>query len=180
MFRVFTLAVSLSAVALPVAAPTAISGSVKGMYEAVRLNVVEAAQQMPDAEYAFKPTPDVRSFAQLVGHIVDANFYFCSMAKGEASPSKVSHEKTMSAKADLVKALNAAVTYCDGAYAAGTDASFAQEIKAALPFSPATMQPRGAVLIFNVAHNNEAYGNVVTYMRLKGHVPPSTARTSSR
>jgi hypothetical protein len=35
----------------------------------------------------------------------------------------------------------------------------------------------GAVLLFNATHNNEHYGNIVVYMRLKDHAPPSTART---
>jgi uncharacterized damage-inducible protein DinB len=39
---------------------------------------------------------------------------------------------------------------------------------------------RGSVLIFNTTHNNEHYGNLVVYMRLKGHVPPSTARAQSK
>jgi uncharacterized damage-inducible protein DinB len=179
MFRIAIVTLCLSA-AIPVAAQSPISDSVKGMYDAVRLNLAEAAEQMPDADYAFRPTPDVRTFAQLIGHVADANFYFCSQAKGEPSPSKVSYEKSATSKSDLVKAIHLALTYCDGAYAAGTDASFVQEIKASLPFSPAQRHPRGAVLAFNVAHNNEHYGNIVTYMRLKGHVPPSTARTTPK
>jgi hypothetical protein len=30
-------------------------------------------------------------------------------------------------------------------------------------------------LIFNFSHNNEHYGNLVTYMRIKSLVPPSSA-----
>jgi uncharacterized damage-inducible protein DinB len=180
MTRSFIFTLALTCFALPAAAQRGssapagnpLAGSVKVMHGMVAHNLVAAAEKMPEAEYAFKPTPDVRSFAELVGHVANANFFFCSMAKGEPSPAKANFEKT-TAKADLVKAITEAMAYCDGAYNSATDASFAEKIKAALPVLGAD-NPRGTTLMFNVAHNNEHYGNVVTYMRLKGHVPPSS------
>jgi uncharacterized damage-inducible protein DinB len=111
----------------------------------------------------------------LIGHVASANFFFCSQAKGERSPASSNYEKTTD-KAVLVKWLNDALAYCDEAYAATTDANFTQRVKVVGP-GPAQESGRGAVLIFNTTHNNEHYGNIVVYMRLKGHVPPSTART---
>jgi uncharacterized damage-inducible protein DinB len=178
MMRTFVLALSLGGLALPAAAQTgSIPGAVKGMQGAIKKDLAEAAAKMPEAEYAFKPTPDVRSFGELVGHVANANFYFCSQAKGEASPAKTNYEKS-TAKADLVKGLNDALAYCDGVYSGATDAGFSEMVKVPLPGSSGD-SPRGAVLIFNVAHNNEHYGNMVTYMRLKGHVPPSTERAQA-
>ena len=174
MIRTLVFTVVLACSALPAAAQTggSLAGSVKAMHGMVAQNLVAAAEKMPEAEYAFKPTPDVRSFAELIGHVANANFYFCSMAKGEASPAKTNFEKA-TAKADLVKGIKDAIAYCDTAYNSATDASFAEKIKAPLPVLGGD-NPRGTTLIFNVAHNNEHYGNVVTYMRLKGHVPPSS------
>ena len=74
-------------------------------------------------EYAFKPTPQVRSFAELVGHVVNANFFFCRQAKGEKSPANMNYEKATD-KAALVKGVNDSLAYCDGAYARDTDANF--------------------------------------------------------
>ena len=92
-----------------------------------------------------------------------------------ASPSTENYER-VTEKIVLVKALRDALAYCDGAYAATTDANFNQLVK--LPGANGGSQAgRGAVLLFNTTHNNEHYGNIVVYMRLKGHVPPSTART---
>jgi uncharacterized damage-inducible protein DinB len=176
MIRALLFVGCLSLVALPAAAQThpSLAGSTKGMHAMVKQNLAEAAAAMPESEYAFKPTPEVRSFGELVGHVANANYFFCSQAKGEASPAKANFEK-VTAKADLVKGLNDALAYCDGVYGAATDATFAEPVKVSLP-GAGPESPRGAVLAFNVAHNNEHYGNIVTYMRLKGHVPPSTAR----
>ena len=130
---------------------------------------------MPAEEYSFRPTPDVRTFAQLIGHVVNANWFFCSQAKQEAPPSTTNHEQ-LSDKAALVKALNDSLAYCDQVYSTTTDANFNQPVKMApgVGMGPASTV-RGAILIFNTTHNNEHYGNIVVYMRLKGHVPPSTA-----
>jgi uncharacterized damage-inducible protein DinB len=68
--------------------------------------------------------------------------------------------------------LNESLAYCDEVYGSTTDANFNQLVKTANGAETA----RGSVLIFNTAHNNEHYGNIILYMRLKGHVPPSTAR----
>src|SRR5579862_173766 len=88
------------------AAPPAnpITASEKGFYSFVSGAVVEAAQKMPEENYSFKPTPEVRSFGQLVGHVADASYMFCSQATGETSPAK-DIEKTKTSKADLVAAL---------------------------------------------------------------------------
>jgi uncharacterized damage-inducible protein DinB len=186
MPRVLMLAFCLACASWPAAAQTtdagyadALSPSMaavaKSMHATIRRNLAEAAENTPADEYGFKPTPEVRSFGELVGHIATANFFFCSQAKGERSPSTANYEQA-SDKAVLVKALNDSLAYCDAAYTATTDANFHQLVKIAGP-DGGRDAARGAVLMFNTAHNNEHYGNIVVYLRLKGHVPPSTART---
>jgi uncharacterized damage-inducible protein DinB len=184
MSRVLTVALLLLATALPAAAQTtdggyveALSGSMaavaNSMHKTIRRNLAEAARTMPAAEYSFKPTPEVRSFAELIGHVANANFFFCAQAKGEKSPATGNYEKTVEREA-LLKALDESLGYCDSVYAATTDATFAEPVKLAAP-GPSHDAARGAVLMFNTTHNNEHYGNLVVYMRLKGHVPPSSA-----
>ena len=155
---------------------TSMAASVNNMHATIRRNLAEAADSMPPADYAFKPTPDVRSFAELVGHVANANFFFCSQARGEAPPSTVNHEQTKD-KAGLVNALRESLAYCDDAYKGTTDANFNQSVK--LAGRGGGESTRGLVLMFNTAHNNEHYGNVVVYLRLKGIVPPSTARVQT-
>lgn len=66
---------------------------VKSMHTTIRRNLAEAAENMPADEYAFRPTPQVRTFGQLVGHFANANFFFCSQAKGERPPTAADYEK---------------------------------------------------------------------------------------
>jgi uncharacterized damage-inducible protein DinB len=150
------------------------------MHATIRKNLADAAALMLPADYAFKPTPEVRSFAQLIGHVTNANFLFCSQAAGEAMPGMTNHE-TLTDKAALVTALTSSLALCDRAYAATTDATFSQPLKVAAGQGMAASETtRGAVLMFNVAHNNEHYGNIVVYLRLRGLVPPSTAQAQRR
>jgi uncharacterized damage-inducible protein DinB len=152
----------------------------KTMDATIRRNIADGAEEMPAKEYAFRPTPQVRTFGQLIGHLIEANFFFCSQAAGEKSPANTNYER-ITDKATLVKDLNDALAYCDGVYAATTDANFLRPVKIGYgPGSASANTVRGAVLMFNVAHNNEHYGNIVVYMRLKGHVPPSTARAQKQ
>src|SRR5580693_9647764 len=105
-----------------------ITASERGFYSFVSTAVVGAAQKMPEENYSFKPTPDVRSFGQLVGHVADASYMFCAQAGGEANPSK-NIEKTKTSKADLVAALKDAVAYCNNAFDGMTDAKGSQMVK---------------------------------------------------
>jgi uncharacterized damage-inducible protein DinB len=146
-----------------------VSKSLKESYERVKKHVVAAADRMPPEQYDFKPTPEVRSYGQLVGHIADANYMFCSAARGEKSPAKASAEKTAKDKSALKKALADSFTYCDAVYAAATDAGMGQ---------PAELfggkRTKFGAMDINVAHDNEHYGNIVTYLRIKSIVPPSS------
>jgi uncharacterized damage-inducible protein DinB len=152
-----------------------LTGSLKGMYDGIKKNLTESAEKMPEANYSFKPTPDVRSFGELIGHVANANFLLCSRVKGEKNPNDGNDFEKKTAKADLVKGLQDAVAYCDGVYESATDAMAMEIVKTGEPPNQREV-PRAQFLIGNIAHNNEHYGNVVTYLRLKGIVPPSTER----
>jgi uncharacterized damage-inducible protein DinB len=153
-----------------------LAGSTKAMHAMIRRNLAEAAENMPADEYAFRPTPQVRTFGQIIGHLIDSNFFFCSQVVGEKSPATADYEQ-ITAKAALVKALHDSLVYCDRVYTATTDANFMRPVQIAHVVGTGSSNTvRGAVLMYNIAHNNEHYGNLAIYMRLKGHVPPSTAR----
>lgn len=161
---------SIAAAQTPASQLTTLSGGMRSLYQAIRRNIVEAAELMPEQEYAFKPTPDVRSFGQLVGHLANTQYNFCAAALGVASPNRMNLE-TLATKAELVKALQDAVAFCDPAYDKLTDA----DAPAAAAFGSAKIT-KGYALVYNIAHDNEHYGNMVTYLRMKGLVPPSSAR----
>ena len=187
MVRGLILSAFLASLAIPASAQTTDAGAdaslspslaavAKSMHATIRRNIAEAAENMPAEEYAFKPTPQVRSFGEVLGHIANANFVFCSQANGVASPSTTNLER-LTGKAAMLKAVLESLTYCDAVYEATTDSNFNQPATVAGLGNKPTPTIRGAVLMFNTTHNNEHYGNIVVYMRLKGHVPPSTTRT---
>lgn len=145
-----------------------LSAGNKVLYNIVKGNLLKAADKMPEENYSFKATPDVRSFGQIIGHVADAQYLFCSPVLGEKNPAP-GVEKSKTTKAELVQALKDAFAYCDKAYDGLTDTQAAQTVKFF-----GRDQPKLTVLSFNSAHNDEHYGNLVTYMRLKGLVPPSS------
>jgi hypothetical protein len=161
----FILALAAAPVALhsqapPAASSNPIAASEKGFYTMVSGEVVAAAEKMPEQNYSFKPTPEVRSFG--------------STAAGEPEPMK-DIEKTKTSKADLLIALKDAVAYCNKVYAGMTDAQGSQMVKV-MNYDLARL----TVLSVNTAHTDEHYGNMVTYLRLKGIVPPSSEKRASQ
>lgn len=140
----------------------------KGAYTRVKDILMRSAEKMPEENYGYKPTDAVRNFGQIVGHLADAQYLFCSIALGDKNPGlKIEQSKT--SKADLIGALREAFAYCDKAYDGMTDASAAQTVKLF-----GNDAPRMGALIVNNMHNLEHYGNMATYMRMKNIVPPTS------
>jgi uncharacterized damage-inducible protein DinB len=158
----------IAAVAAPAAAQNPVTAGMKMQYDMVKANITKSAEKVSEDLYSFKPTPEVRSFGQIIGHVADANYMFCSNASGAKGPEG-SIEKTKTSKADLQKALADSFAFCDTAFGGMTDAKGAESVNL---FGMA--QTRLSVLGFNTAHDFEHYGNLVTYMRLKNIVPPSS------
>ena len=144
----------------------------KAAYARLKSIILASAEKMPEENYSFKPVDSVRSYGQLVGHLADAQYLFCSMALGEKNPSP-GIEKSKTSKAGLIAALQEAEAYCDKAYDSMTDASGAQMVKLF-----GNDAPKLDVLVVNNMHNMEHYGNMVTYMRIKGIVPPTSEQQS--
>jgi uncharacterized damage-inducible protein DinB len=144
----------------------------QGAWAGAKRNIVESADQMPEADYSFKPVDTVRTFGQILAHVADSNYFYCARSKGEAPPvPDGTLEKTATTKAAIVKALGESVAYCDAVYASLTAATAAEMVKAG-----DNQIPRVQPLFSNVSHNVEHYGNLVTYFRIKKIVPPSTKR----
>jgi uncharacterized damage-inducible protein DinB len=144
--------------------------SVKVQYNVIKGYLTRTAEKVPENLWSYQPTPDVRTFAQLIGHIANANFLICSAASGEKSTQTGDYEKTLNTKADLSKALADSFAFCDKAVASMDDKRAMESVK----FFVGGMQTRGMILAFNTAHDFEHYGNLVTYMRLNKIIPPSS------
>jgi hypothetical protein len=143
------------------------SEETKAAYQPLKASLLRAAEKMPDSEYGFQPTPEIRTFGQLIAHAAEAQMAICGFAKGAAPIRASSDPKT--SKADLIANLKASNEYCDAIYNTMTDRNGAEIVKT--PFGP---KPKLGVLAFNIEHDAETYGTIAVYLRLKGIVPPTS------
>jgi uncharacterized damage-inducible protein DinB len=160
-------AFTASAFAQGMGMPAGIAAETKAVYTSVKTNLIAAAQAMPESDYGFAPVPAEMTFGQWVAHVAVAQIGICSALNGQP---KSSDAASKTSKADLVAALQASFDECDKAYNALTDAN-ATELVA----YGRGQNSRGGRLAYNSAHDNECYGSMAVYLRLKGVVPPSTA-----
>ena len=139
-------------------------------------NILRSAEKMPEEFYGLRPGPqeEVRTFGQILGHLANFNYMWCSQAKSEKNPGQGSDFEKLASKAALLRALSDAFTYCDTAYAALTDASGLEVIAVTQENGRKAQVPRMSLLVLNYGHNNDHYGNLVTYMRIKSIVPASS------
>jgi uncharacterized damage-inducible protein DinB len=141
----------------------------KAGHEQVKNLIMRSAEKMPEENYAFSPTAEVRTYAKVLAHIADGNYLICGAAKGEKPEMGKVEKSAEPTRAALTEALKTSFAYCDAVIAGLTDASAAEVV----PFF-LSKRTRAGLIFINTAHNMEHYGNLVTYMRLKGVVPPSS------
>lgn len=175
-------ALVLCALAVPLAAqgpdPQAnpMSAWLRNAYMGNRNNIVRTAEKMPEENYNLRPgsQQEVRSFGQQVGHVANYNFLWCSQAKGEKNPNAGNNLEKLTSKAELIKAVNEAFTYCDGVYNSLTDKAGAETIDITQENGRNTRNLRLGLLTLNYGHNNEIYGSMVIFLRMKDIVPPAS------
>ena len=160
------------AAAAPAPAPDRPPAFNKMAYGFVKGNLLRSAEKMPEENYGFRPTDAVRSFGQVVGHVADAQYLFCAVVLGDKNPAPKSAESKTS-KAELIAALKDGFAYCDRAFDGMTDAKAVEIVKM---FGRDT--PKLGVLSGCIFHDMEHYGNLVTYMRLKNVVPPTSEQAA--
>ena len=144
------------------------SADLKQSYNGIKGIVTRAAEKMPEENYSFRVTQGVRTYGEIVAHIADVQMALCGTASGE---QKKGEAGSKTSKADLEAALKASFDYCDSVYNSMTDATGAQKVK----MFGRELTKMG-VLNFNISHDNEMYGQMVAYLRIKGIVPPSSER----
>lgn len=158
-------ATAAPAVSAPIVDP-AMAG-LRPIWNRVKDILVRAAEKMPEESYSFRPAPEVRTFGQLAAHVADTHYAIGGILLGEKPPSG-DVEKTKNSKAEIVAALKDSVAYVDKGFAMG-DAEAAKMVK--LFGRDAS---RFSVFALAIGHGFEHYGNMVTAMRMKGLVPPSS------
>ena len=165
------LCLSAFVFAIPLSAQSTSPGAVavaSSVWSSTIDYIIKSAEQMPEASYSFKPTPEVRSFGQLIGHVAGAQYVYCSAATGDKPASEGDIEKTKTSKSDLVAAIKASTEYCRRAYM--------QSDAAAQAMTKVFGEDRSRLyaLVGNASHDAEHYGNIVTYLRMNKMVPPSS------
>ena len=125
--------------------------------------IMKSADAMPESKYSYRPTKDVRSFAEILTHVADISYALCSNVRGEAPPATAAEK---SSKTGITAYLKGAFDYCDGVYAGFSDAHLDD---------PADFwgHKTNRMFILTQVGNHDAlhYGNLVTYMRLNGLEP---------
>jgi len=130
-------------------------------------DITRTAEKVPADLWSYKRTADVRTIGQLIAHVADGQYEFCSAAEGRQIDKGI--EKNAKTPEEIKSALKEAFAYCDGIFSKMTDASAVEMV------SFFNMKAtRVGLMDFNTAHTMEHYGNLVTYMRMKGIVPPSS------
>ena len=152
------------------AGPSGPAAEVQGAYNRLKPNVIKAAEKMPDADYQFKPTPDIRTYARIVNHVTEAQQHICSALNGTAFDPKTVPSDTAD-KSTIVAALRASFEDCDKAYGALTDANIAEAVSVGQG-----RRTRIGLAWGNVSHDNEQYAELSTYLRLKNIVPPTAEK----
>lgn len=124
----------------------------RSAFDEVSGNITKAAALVPSDRYGYRPVASVRSFGELIGHVVDAYHYYCGRAAGRGVAWSDTTARGPTDKTTLAPRLEEAIASCNAAHATGS----------------------AGPLIVNYAHANLHYGNMVTYMRLLGVAPPSS------
>ena len=149
--------------------PSTFSDVTRTAWYNIRDLIVASATKMPEEHFGFHPTKDVRTFGEILGHLAGEHFAICGGLTGRVPP-KVAFEK-LKTKAEIRKTLDESIAICDLAYGLMTDQNAAFRYRV---FN--ADYSRLALLMSNITHDSEHYGNLVTYMRLNKIVPPSSAR----
>jgi uncharacterized damage-inducible protein DinB len=157
-------------------APPSFTGFLKNMYRNSSREISRSAEKFPEEFYGLRPGPqtEVRTFGQLVGHLANFNYLWCSQAKNEKNPMEGKDFEKLSSKAELNKALSDAIAYCDPVYNSLTEASGQEILEITQENGSKSRINRLSLLILNYGHDEHHYGNMVTYMRMKSVVPASS------
>lgn len=148
----------------------------KNLFRNNHSEISRSAAKFPEEFYGLRPGPqtEVRTFGQLVGHLANFNYLWCSEAKNEKNPAEGKDFEKLSSKAELTKALSDAFAYCDSVYNSLTDASGQEVLEITEENGGKRKINRLSLLVLNYGHNEHHYGNMITYMRMKSIVPASS------
>jgi uncharacterized damage-inducible protein DinB len=156
--------------------PQTFPAYLQGQYATLERNITGSVDKMPAEHFAFKPVPEVMSYAELLTHIVETQYGYCSTVKGAGNPGASLNFKVTD-KVAVGHLVPDPFAYCDEAFASVTNEN-ALELLTRGSAPNQRQLARVNQLTQLIVHGNEHYGNLVTYLRMKGIVPPSSAPTT--
>ncbi len=116
--------------------------------------ITKSASLVPADKYSYRPVQTVRTFGQLIGHIADGYDFYCGRAAGKNVQWSDAGEKGKMDKVTLAQRLKQSTDACSAVFSGKGD---------------------NGQLLANIAHASLHYGNVITYLRMLGLVPPSSS-----
>jgi hypothetical protein len=151
---------------------TSLADGLRRSYNTLKMNLTASAEKFSEADYGYRPSPEIRVYGAQIAHVANSQFNACSAAKGEPNPNQGQNlEQTKKTRDEIIKALADSFAYCDPVFASLTDQSALE-----LVHQGQNEVARGSVLANLLTHGNEEYGILTVYIRTKGMVPPSTER----
>jgi uncharacterized damage-inducible protein DinB len=132
---------------------------------------VRLAEAIPADKYAWRPAPDVRSFAEVFLHVSAANYNVYKLV-GTPPPAGMDVkglEKSTTDKAKVIGTLKDSFAHARKAITAMPDS----DLEKSLDWFGGKNTERG-VLLFIVRHAAEHLGQSIAYARFAGVVPPWT------
>jgi len=157
-------------------APT-VTGAERNLYNGVKNNVIRSGEKMPEEFYGLRPgtQEEVRTFGQQLAHIARFNYLWCSEARGEKNPQEgVNPEKTLKTKDEILKYARDSFDYCDVPFNALNESNASEVLTITQESGRQVQQTRAGLLMLDLAHTEEVYGSIVTTLRIKNIVPPSS------
>jgi len=149
------------------------SEEILGAWNDIGRKIIAMAEDFPEEKYGFKPTPEVRSFAQLMQHVAAVNYFFTNAAVGREVEPAVDDPPAgkYRTKAEIVAFVKK--SFADGADAIRQkgNAGMAAAVKHPFANQMASLQ---SICFDMIEHSGEHYGNLVVYYRLNGMVPPES------
>jgi hypothetical protein len=148
----------LAAAAFAQEKPSTSQAELNQYFAAVNRQVLEMAQDFPEAKYAFRLRPEMRSFGEVIVHIMSGNVFAAKAGRGEKANWDELDAKNYHSKADIVAALQKSIA----------------DSTAALKASPEAYKKSLDPWLGVLEHSAEHYGLLVAYYRANGLVPPAS------
>ncbi|NOT77149.1 MAG: DUF1572 family protein [Cyclobacteriaceae bacterium] len=139
-------------------------------WERAKTYTKEYLDAMPESGYALKPTKEMRSFADQMLHLTDANYAFAATASGEKSPVAFgdSEKATDKSKANVTKMVMDGYDFVINSVKKMTAAQLAEKIKVFNQFE----MTKGVALAKSFEHQTHHRGQTTVYIRMAGATPP--------